>query len=129
MVNSRQKGKRGELELCATLKEVMGWTARRSVQFCGDAGDSDLIVEEHPNLFVEGKRVEQLNLHKAMTLAVEQAREKLPIVCHRKDRTEWLLTLRLEDLPRFLGMLAAGRASVESSAMPRPCEPGQTETQ
>lgn len=106
MVNSRQKGKRGELELCATLKEVMGWTARRSVQFCGDAGDSDLVVEEHPNLFVEGKRVQNLNLHAAMTLAVEQAKDKLPIVCHRKDRTEWLLTLRLADLPGLLALLS-----------------------
>jgi hypothetical protein len=105
VVNSRQKGKRGELDLCHSLKAVMGWRARRSQQFCGDSGDSDVVTEEHPNLFIECKLVQALNLTAVMKLAVEQAKEKLPAVFHRRDREEWLVTVRLTDLPRLVQML------------------------
>ena len=111
MVNSRQKGKRGELDLCHALKAVMGWTARRSQQFCGDSGDSDVVIEEHPNLFVECKLVQALNLTAVMKLAVEQAHEKLPAVFHRRDREEWLVTVRLADLARLIQMLKSGDLS------------------
>ena len=111
MVNSRQKGKRGELDLCKSLKEVMGWTARRSQQFCGDAGDSDVLVEDHPDLFIEVKLVQALNLTAVMKLAVEQAKDKLPAVCHRRDREEWLVTIRLSDLPRLIQTLKSGGPS------------------
>lgn len=107
MVNSRQKGKRGELDLCHALKAVMGWTARRSQQFCGDSGDSDVVIEEHPSLFIECKLVQALNLTAVMKLAVEQAQEKLPAVFHRRDREEWLVTIRLIDLPRLVQTLTS----------------------
>lgn len=115
-INSRRKGKTGELELCVTLRTMFGWSARRSAQYCGDAGDSDVIVEEHPGLFVECKRVQALNLEKAMSLAKEQAKGKLPIVCHRKDRSEWLVTCRMEDLLKLAAMLG-------SSTQPGPSDP------
>jgi Holliday junction resolvase len=104
--NSRQKGKRGELELAKALKENFGWaSARRSQQFCGDAGDSDLIAEEAPTLFIECKLVQNLNLHKAMDLAVEQAGGMTPAVFHRKDRTGWLVTVRIEDMKAFVSLM------------------------
>lgn len=107
-INSRQKGKRGELELCHTLKGLFGWDAERSVQHCGNAGDSDLIVKGFPNLFVECKRVEQLNLTKAMELAKQQAGQKVPVIFHRKDREEWMVTVPLPHLLHLSLMLAAG---------------------
>lgn len=101
-INSRQKGKRGELELCQVLHEAFGWDVQRSVQYSGNAGDADLVVRQHPELFVECKRVQNLNLHKAMSLAVEQAGgDKVAAVFHRKDKSEWLVTCRLEDLARL----------------------------
>jgi Holliday junction resolvase len=104
--NSRQKGKRGELELAKALKENFGWaSARRSQQFCGDAGDSDLIAEEAPTLFIECKLVQNLNLHKAMDLAVEQSNGTTPAVFHRKDRTGWLVTVRIEDVREFVSLM------------------------
>ena len=109
--NSRQKGKRGELELCKALKENFGWDARRSVQYCGDAGDSDLIAVQAPNLFIECKLVQNLNLHKAMDLAVEQAGGMTPAVFHRKDRTGWLVTVRIEDMKAFVSLMEKALSS------------------
>lgn len=106
MVNGKAKGKRGELELCHVLKELFGWDAERSVQYNGNAGDSDLIVKQMPMMFLECKRVQALNLPKAMELAVQQAGEKLPAVFHRRDREPWLLTIRLSDLMELCLMVS-----------------------
>ena len=110
MVNGKAKGKRGELELCYVLKELFGWDASRSQQYNGNAGDSDLIVRQMPRLFLECKRVQALNLSGAMELAAQQAGSKLPAVFHRKDREDWLLTIRLSDLMEFCQMVSQSSA-------------------
>jgi len=110
-INSRQKGKRTELELAHKLEEIMGWTARRTAQFCGANGDSDVTVESIPQLFVESKCVEKLNVVAAMKQAASDAKAagKLPCLCHRRNRTEWLVTIRLTDLPLFAQMVEQSR--------------------
>jgi hypothetical protein len=115
-INSRNKGKNGELELCHTLKEMFGWEARRSQQHCGDAGDADVVIEGMPTAFPEVKRVEKLNVMKAMEKAVEQCQGKTPLLFHRMNRSKvgWLLTIRLEDLMPLLEMV---------DSMPSPPEP------
>lgn len=121
MVNGKAKGKRGELELCHVLKKLFGWEAARSQQYNGNAGDSDLIVRQMPGLFLECKRVQSLNLSKAMELAVEQAGPKLPAVFHRKDREDWMLTIRLSDLTalsRMVSQLSAMRAGPSGPTCP-----------
>jgi hypothetical protein len=48
----------------------------------------------------EVKRVEKLNIHKAMEQAKEEAIKRddgLPTVFFRRDRGEWLVCMRLED--------------------------------
>lgn len=116
MPNGKQKGKRGELELCHVLRELFGWDVRRSVQYNGNAGDADLIVDQMPGLFVECKRVEALNITKALALAVTQAGSQLPAVFHRRNRDDlgWLLTLRLTDLTRLLEMVSSATAQEPS---------------
>lgn len=103
-VNSRRKGKQGELEAAHTLKELFGWEARRSQQYSGKAGDDDLIVSQTPSLFWEIKRVERLSLPQTMLTAVQQSGRRCPVVMHRTNRSKvgWLLTIRLEDLPRLV---------------------------
>jgi Holliday junction resolvase len=99
-INSRTKGARTERELAQKLREELGWQARRTQQFCGLAGDSDVVVMNVPQLFIESKNVQKLNVSQAMAKAVEDAKAagKLPCLCHKKDRQEWLLTVRLSDL-------------------------------
>ncbi len=123
-LNSRAKGKAAELEICHVLRELFGWVARRSQQFSGWAkgGDSpDIICDQTPSLFWEVKRVERLNLPRAMGLAIKQAGRKTPVVVHRTNRSAagWLLTIRLTDLPMLCHAYeTAQTASLASPALP-----------
>lgn len=77
-INSREKGKKGELELSRALKEH-GYDTRRGQQYCGSNGDADVIGL--PYLHIECKRVEKLNLRAAMELMEKgevNAEEQLP---------------------------------------------------
>lgn len=95
MTNSRQKGARGERELAAVLREH-GYDCRRGQQYCGANGDADVVGL--PGIHIECKRVESLNIHKAIEQAKRDAREnELPAVFHRKNGKPWLVTMTLED--------------------------------
>lgn len=98
-LNSRRKGKVGELEAAQFLREVFGWTTRRSQQHSGTADSADLRVEQTPQLWWEVKRVERLNVPRTMRVAVAQAGRRTPVLMHRPSRSEWLLTIRVIDLP------------------------------
>lgn len=98
-MNSRNKGKRGELEIAHILQEY-GYDARRGQQFSGLQGDADVVGV--PHLHLEIKRVAKLNLDKAMEQSIRDARDgETPVVMHRKDRQPWRVTLSLEDFMRF----------------------------
>ena len=97
MVNGKQKGKRGELELVRKLKEY-GFDTRRSVQYNGKAEDGQADLVGLLNIHIECKRVEHLNLYDAMAQAIHDAKDgELPTVFHRKNHSEWLVTMRLKD--------------------------------
>lgn len=55
-MNSRAKGKRGELEAAKALSEVLRVGVERTVQYNGAAGDADLKIEALPMLHIEVKR-------------------------------------------------------------------------
>ena len=94
-MNSRQKGARGERELAAELRKY-GVDARRGQQYAGANGDADVVGL--PGFHIECKRVEALNVHMAVEQSTRDARAgEVPIVCHRKNNTEWLVTLKLKD--------------------------------
>ena len=100
-MNSRNKGKNGELELCRTLREY-GFECRRGQQYCGSSGDADVIGL--PGIHIECKRVEHLNLYDAVGQSARDAREgELPAVFHRKNHCEWLVTMRLSDWVQIYG--------------------------
>jgi len=122
-VNSRAKGARAERDLCQSLKENMGWTsARRSQQFCGAGETADCLVAEVPGLFVESKMVEKLSVHPVMERAVKEAGSKLAVVCHKKKRTEWLVTMRLADWLAISKMVASTATPVEPPAPALPSD-------
>ncbi|MDY4950109.1 MAG: hypothetical protein SO128_12160 [Clostridium cadaveris] len=95
MTNSKQKGVRGERELSSKLKEY-GYNTRRGQQYCGANGDADVIGLV--GIHIECKRVERLNIYDAISQAKSDAKEgELPTVFHRKDRSEWLVTMTFDD--------------------------------
>lgn len=101
-MNSKQKGKRGELELAHKLKEY-GYDCKRSQQYCGTNGDADVIGL--PGIHIECKRVERLNIDEAMEQAVRDCKGEVPAVFHRKNGKDWKVTLRMDD---FMKMYRGG---------------------
>lgn len=94
-MNSKQKGARGERELAKVLR-AHGFKTRRGQQYCGANGDADVVGL--PNIHIECKRVERLNLYDAMTQAKSDAKQdEIPVVMHRKDKCDWLVTMSLDD--------------------------------
>lgn len=99
-VNSRAKGKRGELELAAYLREH-GFDSRRGQQFKGGGDSPD--VTGLPGHHIEAKRVEALNVNAAYAQAVRDAAPgEVPLVAWRKNgkphhSAPWMVFLALED--------------------------------
>lgn len=94
-INSKRKGKEGELEVAHIFQDY-GYDARRSQQFAGINGDADVVGV--PYLHLEVKRTQALHLDKAMEQSISDAKEgEIPIVVHRKDRQPWRVTLGLDD--------------------------------
>lgn len=108
MVNSRAKGCRGEREWAQLCREHGYTEARRGQQYCGANGAADVVGIA--GIHCEVKRVERLNIHDAMQQAVGDALDgEVPVVCHRKDRTGWLVTMRAEDWFDMQEFLHGGR--------------------
>lgn len=96
--SQRDKGKAGERELSHKLTELFGTACRRGQQYCGTAGDSDVVGL--PGVHIESKRTETLRLWDAIGQAVSDAANgDIPVVCHRPSRREWVAIVRLSDLP------------------------------
>lgn len=98
---SKEKGKLGEREVAALLKEF-GFEARRGQQFAG-GGDSPDVVHNIPGVHIEVKRTETFALWDALAQA---ERDKKPAetatVWHRKSNKQWVVVLSARD---FLDMM------------------------
>lgn len=93
---SQRKGAGGERELARILRDA-GYDIQRggSLSF-GEVPD----LRGLPNVHIECKRVERLNLPEAMRQSVRDAErfgDGMPCVFHRRNRESWLVTMRLED--------------------------------
>ena len=113
-MNSRAKGKRGELEAALVLTQI-GLKARRSAQYCGANGDADLKLD--CNLHVEVKLQEQMHPYKWMQQAIEDshASERLPLVLCRRTRSPWLVIMRASDWVAISEELLRGIVSAQTS--------------
>lgn len=105
-MNSRDKGKRGELAFAAYLRDH-GWhKARRGVQHSGGP-DSPDVAEGPPGYHFEVKRVEKLRLWDALAQAMADAGDDVetvdglvpvvPVVAFKRNRYEWVAILRMDD--------------------------------
>lgn len=97
-INSKQKGKKGELELAKAIRQY-GYDARRSVQYNGKAEEGQPDILGLPKIHVECKRTEKLNLYDAMEQAKRDSEgtENLPVVFHRRNNHEWLAIMTFDD--------------------------------
>lgn len=99
--SSQVKGAKGERELAHILRDVYGYEVKRGSVF---QEQSDMVGL--PGIHPEVKRVEKLNVQAAMEQAKAEAVKRgdgIPTVFHRRNRTEWLVTMRLEDWIDFYG--------------------------
>jgi hypothetical protein len=100
-INSKRKGKIGELEFAAVLREH-GFDGRRGQQFSGGADSPDVVSAALAWLHIEVKRTQALNLAKACAQAEGDASGKPWVVAHRRNHAPWLITMSAETLFEFL---------------------------
>lgn len=102
-MNSRAKGKRGELELVHYLK-ANGIIARRGQQFAGGTDSPDVIAQTPLHTcHIEVKRRESGNLYHWLEQATKDASpEKYPVVVHKRNGKEWVAII---DLKHFLRIM------------------------
>ncbi len=115
MINSRAKGKAGELEAAHFLTRLFHQPVRRSQQYCGSAASADVVGL--PGLHIEVKRVQNLNLHAALEQAAREAAPgEVPLVLHRANQRPWTITIFADDLLR----LTAAVTALKADEQPRP---------
>ncbi|WP_303229453.1 hypothetical protein [uncultured Dialister sp.] len=106
-INSREKGKRGELEVVRLLKSL-GWEeARRTAQHCGNNPEGTADVVGLPGIHIEVKRVEHLNIDDAMDQSRRDAAETdhaTPVVFHRRTGKPWKVTMDAVDWLLLFGL-------------------------
>lgn len=93
-MNSREKGARGERELAEALRSY-GYNAYRGMQFKGGEDSPDVVCFD--DIHIECKRVENLNIDKAMEQAQRDCGKKIPAVFHRRNNKPWKVTMLLDD--------------------------------
>ena len=93
-MNSREKGARGERELAEVLRSY-GFDAHRGMQFKGGEDSPDVVCFD--DIHIECKRVEALNIDKAMEQAQKDCGRKVPAVFHRRNKKPWKVTMLLKD--------------------------------
>ena len=96
-INSKQKGARFERSLASKFKEY-GYEARRTAQYCGNTGDASDVVGL-PGIHIEAKHQERMKLYDWMDQAKRDSEgtENMPVVFHKKNNAEILVTMRFED--------------------------------
>jgi len=104
-INSKQKGKKGELEFAHECEKFGLTGVHRTAQTNGKLEHSLADCEGLDGIHVEVKRVEALNVDKAMEQAIDDLKTKkekrIPVVFHRKNRKPWLATAKFEDWVKF----------------------------
>ena len=98
MVDSREKGKRYERELAAILRAAGYPDARRTAQYQGNSGKA-YDIEGVPGIAIEAKHREKMALYDWIAQAVRDSEGSglIPVVMHRKNNAETLVTMRLTD--------------------------------
>lgn len=109
-MNSRNKGKRGELEFVHYLK-ARGIEARRGQQYAGGGDSPDVIAtgilgQTH----IEVKRREAGNPYDWLDQAKGDAKDGyVPVVAHKRNGKDWIAIL---DMDHFLQVMELANAQL-----------------
>lgn len=100
---SKARGKRAELDLVHKLQEFGFLEARRTAQYCGKAGTSDVVGI--PGVHCECKAVERLNIWKALVQSGRDAeadgKGDIPAVFFKRNRSGFYVAMPLKDFVRL----------------------------
>lgn len=109
-INSKQKGARFERLLASRFRDY-GYEARRTAQYCGNTGDASDVVGL-PGLHIEAKAQETMRLYEWMSQAKRDAaaggQNALPVVFHKKNHAEILVTMEFDDFMQIYKEFEAG---------------------
>lgn len=98
--SSQKKGRSGEIELSQIFNENgINTHPGKSMSFGSEPDITGL-----PGIHIEVKRVEKLNVSEAMKQSIrdsEQFHDGIPALFHRRNREQWLVTMRLSDWIRL----------------------------
>ena len=112
---SKQKGKRMEREAAKALNLVLGVEARRSVQYCGGAGDADLTTTLDGVHF----EVKSRAAHSCLRFYEQAAKDAteastIPVVLLRENGdTDFYVLVALSDLRALSCRVSALEKSVD----------------
>ena len=100
-INSRSKGKNGELELFKLLADELGFVVERNLQQTRDGGGDTISI---PGWSVEVKRKEKLNVDSWWNQTLKQCPNgDQPILFYRQSRQKWRAVLKIDSInPRLL---------------------------
>ena len=107
-MNSRAKGKRGELAFAAYLRqwEMEDGTpveARRGVQFGAGSVDNPDVISSLP-VHWECKNTARLRIHHALGQALADAAGTKPaILAYKANFQDWVAILTMDQMMKFLG--------------------------
>jgi hypothetical protein len=104
-INSRAKGKRGELALRQVLIPYWPDAGRNLDQF----GPNKMDMVNTPGVHWQCKWVESLNIWKALNQAITEADPKdIPVVAFKRNGTRWFAALELDELIPLLRLKEQG---------------------
>lgn len=108
---SREKGARFERWIANYLKERGYGNAQRSAQHCGNTGDAP-DVRGLTGIWLEAKHQEKVQIRlwyeQAVRDSTASGKGEIPVVVHKINRQEPLVTLSLDD---FLKLYEKGHAN------------------
>lgn len=93
----------GELSLVHALRDAGFPEVRRTAQYCGKAGTSDVVGL--PGIHIEAKNVERLNIWEALSQSKRDSEADgngdIPAVFFKRNRSGWYVAMPLSDFARL----------------------------
>lgn len=103
-LNSRQKGKRGEREAAALLRDMGFPEARRAQQYCGAAGTADVLIDAP--FHIEVKNTTRACLPEWIAQADRDSKDRNWLVLWKKAKDGWFVIARAETILPLLARIA-----------------------